>query len=376
MLIGIDGNEANVKKRVGSNVFAFKILESIYEIFLKERKNKYLIYVKDKPLLDLPKEKKGWEYKVFGPKKFWTRLALPFRLFSQKEKIDVFFTPGHYSPLFCPCPLVITILDTSYLTFPDYFKKEDLYQLKKWTAESVRKAKKIITISENSKRDIIKFYKREPKEITVVYPGYDKKRYNKSVKDQESEIKKVKRKYKVSSNYIIYVGTLQPRKNLLRLIGAFKRLKREDLQLLIVGKKGWMYEKIFEKVKKSDLEKKIVFTGFVEDRDLPYLTAGAKIFVLPSLYEGFGIPVIEAKALGVVTVVSKNSSLVEIGGKGSIFIEEPKSEGSIEKALRKGLDLNKEERNEIIRKGLKEAEKYCWRKSAGRILNVLINLKG
>ncbi|MCL5090498.1 MAG: hypothetical protein M1514_00635, partial [Patescibacteria group bacterium] len=106
MLIGIDGNEANEKNRVGVGQFAFNVIKELEKI---DNKNDYLIYLKDKPLSDFPKEKKGWRYRIFGPGKLWTQIALPIKLFTQKEKLDIFFTPSHYAPRFSPCPTVISL---------------------------------------------------------------------------------------------------------------------------------------------------------------------------------------------------------------------------------------------------------------------------
>jgi len=375
MLIGIDGNEANVNNRVGSNVYAYEVINGLYKLEKEKKENKYIVYLKSKPLADFPRQESWWRYKVVGPKKFWTRFGLPLALFTQKEKLDVFFTPGHYGPMFCPVPAFISVLDTSYLSFPGYFNKDDLHKLMAWTAGSVKKAKKVITISESSKKDIIKFYKRKAGDVVVAYPGYDRRRYNVRVKSQKTEIKNIRKKYNINTEYIIYVGTLQPRKNLTRLIEAFNGLGLGDVKLVITGRRGWMYDEIFDRVEKLGLTDKVLFTGYVEVCDLPYLVAGAKLFVLPSLYEGFGIPVVEAKALGVVTVISKNSSLIEVGGNSSIFIEKPEQIENIEGAIQKALNLNQAERNEIIGKGLEEIKKFDWEKCVEKIISSFLSGK-
>jgi len=377
MIIGIDGNEANVDKRVGSNVFAYEVIKGIYEIEkVKKDKDSFVVYLKDKAKEDFPSETKWWKYKVIGPKKMWTRVALPVSLYLG-DKCDVFFAPGHYGPRFCPCPLVISILDTSYFDFDQYYKKNDLYQLREWTKQSVERAEKIVTISKSSKKDIMKHYGKKDDEVVVCYPGYDKQKFNTRKKEQKKEIEEVKKKYKIDKDYIIYVGTLQPRKNIVKLIEAFNliKIKERELKLVVVGKRGWMYEEIFEKVKRLNLDSEVIFTGYVEDDEVGYLVAGAREYVLPSLYEGFGIPVVEAKSLGVVTVVSKNSSLEEVGGRSSIFIDDVDNVGEIEKGIEKGLNLNDKEKNEIIRLGLKEVEEYSWEKCAEKILYTLISFK-
>ena len=193
MIIGIDGNEANIKKRVGVGRYAYELLRHIYKIqnskfkiqkFDNSVKDsfgmdnvKFKIYLKDKPLADFPKEIDIWKYEVVSPKKLWTQFGLPMNLWWEKltgKAPNVFFTPSHYTPRFCPCPRVISIMDLSYLHFPEMFRKQDLYQLKNWTAYSVKKAAKILTISKASRDDIIKHYRVPEEKIVVVYPGYDK----------------------------------------------------------------------------------------------------------------------------------------------------------------------------------------------------------
>jgi len=247
MLIGIDGNEANVKNRVGSNVYAYQLLWQMYN---QNSRVKYKIYLKDKPLDDLPKETEYWQYKVLKPKFLWTQWRLPMELYLTSEKPDLFFTPGHYAPRFCPSPTVISIMDLAFLRYPEQFKKSDRYQLVNWTKYSIQKASHIFTISQFTKKEIIHFYKYPRDKITVTYPGVENIKYQGS-----------KCKYK---NYFLYIGTLQPRKNIIRLIEAFKTLNNK---LVIVGKKGWLYDDIFNKVKELGLEDKVIFTGFVDEQE-------------------------------------------------------------------------------------------------------------
>jgi glycosyltransferase involved in cell wall biosynthesis len=177
MLIGIDGNEANATRRVGVGQYAFQVLKHLEDQRPKTKDQKFYIYLKEEPLWDLPEETGWWKYKVFGPKKLWTQLALPLSLYLGKPRPDVFFTPSHYAPRFCPCPSVVSIMDLAFFKFPEYFRKRDLTQLKSWTAYSVRKAAKILTISEATKNDIIKYYKATKDKIVVTYPGYDREKF-------------------------------------------------------------------------------------------------------------------------------------------------------------------------------------------------------
>jgi len=364
LVIGIDGNEANQQNRVGVGQFAYNVIDQLEKI---DRNNSYTIYLKDKPLSDLPKERSGWKYLVFGPSKLWTQLALPFKLFTQKEKIDIFYSPSHYAPRFSPVPTIISVMDLWHHRHPEQFNKKDLYQLTKWESYSVKQASHIITISEFTKREIIKFYGLSEKKITVAYPGFE--RFN--LKDNEGVIKEIRERWKIEGDYLLYLGTLQPKKNLVRLIEAFNILNTKyKIQLLIAGKKGWLYEKIFELVKEMRLEEKVIFPGFISEEEKPYLIAGAKAFILPSFYEGFGIPVLEAMSLGVPVIASKEGSLPEAGGKAVTYCD-PYSVESMSEAIRKVLDLNEKQRDEIIKEGKRQTEKFSWQKCAQKVLEVV-----
>lgn len=377
-MIGIDGNEANVKNRVGSNVYAFQVLKNIYENREQRRENRGLrfkIFLKEGPLNDLPKKTTWWKYEVLKPKFLWTQWRLPLELCFQKEKPDVFFTPGHYAPRFCPVPLVISIMDLAFLRFPEQFKKNDLYQLINWTRYSVKKASHILTISEFTKREIIHFYNYPAKNITVTYPGIEIENLELRTKNIE-----VLRKYGIKDNYFLYIGTLQPRKNLIRLIEAFKNLITHHSSLItnlvIVGKKGWMYDEIFEKVKQLELEDKVVFTNYVSNEEKYILLKNAFAFILPSLYEGFGIPVLEAMQVGCPVIISKTSSLPEVADNAAFYINDPNSIDSIYQAMLKMVKLEDRERERLVEKGFNQVKKFSWEKCGEETLKILKKIGG
>src|SRR3990167_7427 len=367
MIIGLDGNEANAEKRVGSGKYAFELLKQ----FSKVQEHDFLIYFKKKPLPDLPKESRNFKYAVFGPKKMWTQFALPIKL-TFSSKLDVFFSLGHYGPRFSKIPFVITVHDLSYLHFPDLFKKEDLYQLTNWTKYSIEKSSHVIAVSETTKDDIIKNYGVNPSKISAVYEGFDENRFKLQLKEK---IAKIKKRYKIRGDYLIFIGTLQPRKNIERLIEAFHKLVRNskfeirNYKLIIVGRRGWLYDSILEKVKKINIEDKVTFTGYVSDSDLPALVSGADVYVLPSLWEGFGIPVIEAQACGTPAVVSNTSSLPEVVGN-SAFLVDPENVNSIANGIKKVL-TNEELRRDLIKRGYANVKRFSWQKCAEATLDTL-----
>ncbi len=388
MIIGIDGNEANVEKRVGISEYAFELLRQFKKT--QSYNLKFQIYLKDQPREELPEEGKEWRYRVIGPKKLWTQVGLPFDLFFHQPRPQVFFSPTHYAPRFSPIPVVISIMDLSYIHFPQMFKKSDLYQLKNWTSYSVKKAKKVLTISRASKNDIIKEYGIEPGRVVVTYPGMKMKTpafAKASAGKQNSNMDKLRKKYGISGEYILFVGTLQPRKNIVRLIEAFSKINlhprgvasqhpgggRMDSPgvdyLVVVGKKGWLYEEILAAPKKFGVENRVKFLDFVPEDDLPVFYKNALCFVLPSLYEGFGLPILEAMANGCPVVTSNVSSLPEAGGDAALYVN-PEDVDDITQKIKLVLE-NKKLREELIEKGYKQVKKFSWEKTAIETLKVL-----
>lgn len=377
MIIGIDGNEANVKNRVGSGEYSFELLKQFEKI--KAKSLKFKIYLKEKPGEDLPKTRAGWEYGIIGPRFLWTQVGLPLALLSDKARLDVFFSPSHYAPRFAfNIPVVISVMDIAYLHYPDMFKKKDFYQLKSWTNYSVRMAKKVITISKSSKNDIIEHYRIPEEKVVVVYPGIKSGilsgfETNAKFKMQNSNL--LKEKYNIDGDYVLFVGTIQPRKNIARLIGAFGELLKENnfknrkLSLVIVGKKGWLYEEIFAAPAKFGLEDKVKFLDFVEASDLPALYGNALCFIMPSLYEGFGLPVLEAMRYGCPVAASNVSSLPEAGGDAALYFDPYNYRDIAEKM--KILIRDEDIRQNLIKKGFAQIKKFSWEKAAVETLEVL-----
>ena len=377
MIIGIDGNEANVEKRVGISEYAFKLLKQFERFKIYDLR--FMIYLKDRPLGDLPKERRGWEYRVIGPNKLWTQIGLPLDLYFHKPRPDVFFTPTHYAPRFSPVPTAISIMDLSYVHYPQLFRKGDLYQLQNWTSYSAQKARKIFTISKASKDDIIKIYGVPKDKIVITYPGIKFKTQMSKLKTTVQNSKLLER-YGIEREYVLFVGTLQPRKNIVRLIEAFSRVCHpersegsRDISLIIVGKKGWLYEEILEAPRKFGIENRIKFLDFVPNDDLPALYQNALCFVLPSLYEGFGLPVLEAMKNGCPVITSNVSSLPEAGGDAALYID-PLNVSDITAKIKMVLEDDKL-RKEMIEKGKKQVSKFSWEKTAKETLKALESIK-
>jgi glycosyltransferase involved in cell wall biosynthesis len=363
MIIGIDGNEANVEEQVGVSVYTLSLLRHFSEVADKE--TQFKIFLKHRPLSVLPKETAYFTYEVVAGPLFWSQFFLPVRLFSKKD-IDVFFSPAHYAPRFCPVPLVVTIHDLSYFYYPEEFLKKDLYKLKNWTARSIVQAKQLIAVSKNTKKDILKHYQIPENKVTVIYNGFEKK----IVKEDDS----VLHEYNISKEkYILYVGTLQPRKNIRVLLDSFDQLikKGEDFKLVIAGKKGWLYDEIYQQAQNLDAKNRIIFTGYVPDEKLVSLYKNAFCYVLPSLYEGFGIPVLEAMSYSCPVIASYSSSLPEIGGDACEYFDPNDASNLTDRFME--LIQGGQHRKDLIKKGKEQVKNFSWKTSASATLRVLQN---
>jgi len=367
MLIGIDGNEANIQEKVGVNVWAFEVLKQLKATSDKRQatsQTKFQIYLTKFPLPDFPKESERWKYRVIGPGKFWTRWRLPLDLYFHRPRPDVFLSLSHYAPKWAPCPRVVCVMDLSFLKFGEAFKPAVRWQLVNWTRESVRKAAQVITISEFDKREIVKHYGYPEEKIKVVYPGVSEMFRIFKGRTLDSQGPTLRNK-----KYLLFVGTRQAKKNLGRLIEAFGRVREKfpDIELVIAGKIWPQFAGMKDQIHPSGVR----YLGFVPEADLPGLMAGAEGLIIPSLYEGFGIPATEAMSVGTPVLASNVTSLPEIvGGAGILF--DPYDVKSIAAAIERLLCLKPMDRQRLIEKGKIQAKMFDWNKSAENIIRTLL----
>lgn len=372
MHIGIDGYEANVGRRLGIGRFSFELIDALAREVGKRTLGELecTVFLPSPPASDFPNTQSYWKYVVAGPRKLWTYIGLPIAIATSSSKVDVIFSPTHYVPRFISTPRVMAIMDLSYMYYPELFKPKDLYQLVHWTEYSVKKSKHIITISEASKHAIMKTYHVPDSRVSVVYPGLTKPTTMVAFQD-------IEKKYHISKNYILSVGTIQPRKNYVKLIEAFgiflqkNKQKFRDVQLVIVGKKGWLYDEILETPKKLGLTESVKFLDFVPDEELPSLYSHALCFALPSLYEGFGLPVLEAMSYKCPVVVSNVSSLPEIAGKAAVYVD-PEDVASIATGLLTAVrQRNLMQGKYRIKAGIARAQEFTWENAARQTLAIL-----
>jgi glycosyltransferase involved in cell wall biosynthesis len=378
MIIGIDGNEANIESRVGVNQYGCELLKALHKLNLKKNVgNKVIVYLKNRPIKELPQETNYWRYVVIPPAKAWVLTKLTPYIYKTKDRPDVFFSLSHYLPPLLPIPSVCSIMDLGYLEFSEQFEKRVFWQLKYWTAISLFVSNKVISISESTKKDIVRHYKYARDKVYVIHLAYDRHRFNKRVNNKD--VRRVKRKYSIVNDYILFLGTLKPNKNVEGLLQAYKYVlddylkDKKEYDLVIAGKKGWLYESVFENVRQLGLEKKVIFTDFVKESHKPALLKGAKMLVSPSYWEGFGLHILESMACGTPVVVSYAGSIPEIVESAGIYVNQ-ENPRSIAKGIVKVLDMSSKEYTKLVDRGYKQVRKFSWEKTAKNVLKVLESL--
>ena len=261
---------------------------------------------------------------------------------------------------------VVTVHDLTRKIFPEFHSTTGNFVNKITLKSNFKKADKIIADSNNTKKDLIQHFQIKPQKITVIYGAANKN--FKPIKNRKI-LNKVEKKYYLPQQFILYVGTLEPRKNIVRLLKAYASVSEKiKINLVIAGKKGWKYTEIFETYHKLKLNDKVIFTGYLERQDLPAIYNLAKLFVYPSLYEGFGLPPLEAMACGCPVITSNTSSLPEVVGSAGIMIN-PYSVDGLTNTIKQIL-INKDLRKILTKKGLKQAKKFSWEKAARETLKV------
>jgi glycosyltransferase involved in cell wall biosynthesis len=287
----------------------------------------------------------------------------------RRERPDVFHTPHYVLPLLTPCPSVVTIHDCIHLMFPQYLPNRMAYayaRLFLWTA--AHRSSRVLTVSATSKRDILRFFSVPDDKVAVIYNAIDDRFGQPPAAD---DVMRVRERYQLNDEFVLYAGNIKPHKNVERLIEAFHQLRRdrfEHLKLLIIGDEITKYATLRRAVHRHKLHKHVRFLGFVPDSTLAVLYRLAAVFVFPSLYEGFGLPPLEALASGTPVVTSNVSSLPEIMADAAILID-PYNPAAIADGMRRVL-TNPVLRTHLVTRGLTRARDFSWASSVTQIRRI------
>jgi glycosyltransferase involved in cell wall biosynthesis len=371
LTIGIDASRALTAQRTGTEHYSASLLSALAEL-PEAAERPVTLYVnspntqsaKRDLQFDIPA---AWRIRAIPFPRLWTHLRLSAEMMTRPP--GVLFVPSHVVPLWHPRRTVVTVHDLGYLYYPQAHARFSRLYLNVSTWFSARTARRVIAISEATKRDLIKHYRVKPSKIRVIYHGRDP--IFTPVSDERT-ISETATKYGVSRSYCVHVGTLQPRKNLGLLVEAWDLLRaRMDSppQLLLAGKRGWLYDSLLESVKEKNLGDLIKFSDYVERDDLPALYSGALALTFPSLYEGFGLPPLEAMSCGTPVIATNATSIPEVVGDAGVLLDPwdaPLWADTIQR-----LSSNEGERRELSRKGLERAAQFTWERCARETFSVL-----
>ncbi|GKX67815.1 glycosyltransferase family 4 protein [Inconstantimicrobium mannanitabidum] len=326
-------------------------------------------------LLDSEEEKKRIDAKniknvktiMFKYKNPIKRYGYEMAKIVKSYSIDVLHTQ-YYSPIIKNCKLVVTIHDVSFIHYPECFNTMELIRNRLWIRNAAKRADSILTVSEYSKQDIVKQFGVNDNKVHVTYlapSGIFREL-------EDKDVEQAKEKFKIDAPYILAVGNLQPRKNLVTLINSYVKIKSSDInfkhKLVIVGKKAWKYDAIFSTLNSHNLSDDIILTDYVSEEDLVRLYNGADVFIYPSIFEGFGLPVIEAMACGTPVITSNTTSLPEVVDDAAILIDPYNQEEIVSKI--EALCMDNQLKNELRGKGLKRAKLFSWETTAKKVMDV------
>ena len=372
MHIAIDAHSVGARL-AGNESYASNLIEALAQI---DSVNQYTLFVTRRQAIDRFRGRwPNFSVTQTLPHTPLVRIPLTLGVALRHKPVDVLHVQFTAPPL-APCPLVVSIHDLSFEHLPETFKRRSRIQLRFTVRSSARRAARILSLSESGRQDIIETYGISPDLVTMIplaAPAHF------APVTDERELQRVRHTYGIEGDYILSVGSIQPRKNLTRLVRAFSSLRLERTgvklpRLVLVGKKGWLYDETLRLIEESGLGKDILLTGYVSEADLPALYSGAICFVYASYFEGFGLPPLEAMKCGTPVIVGNKTSLPEVVGDAGLLVN-PFEESEIAAALALLLD-NPDLRDRLRVKGLKRAGEFSWQDTARRTLEVYKQVAG
>jgi glycosyltransferase involved in cell wall biosynthesis len=361
MIIGIEAAHANKVHRTGVENVCFELVQNLKDIIPS---GVDVVLYSNTPLNAELKDCPGdWCVKILAwPfKKLWSQIRLSFELL--KNPPDIFIAPGQLIPFFTPKNTVVIVHDSAFMAYPEVYNFWGRQYLKWMNKRIVSRASLIITPSQFSKDELIKYYQADASKIAVAPLGYDNHFFRLLTDIEKERTPEVLKKYNITKPFLLAINRLERKKNTKRIVEAYDILKKDfEVQLVLVGQPGVGYDEIKSTIEQSVYKTDILELGWVEQADLPYLLASARLFFVPSLYEGFGIPLLQAVACGCPVVASNVTSLPEVGGGAVVYVN-PENSVDIARGGREILS-NEHRRAELVEKGLNLAQKFSWNKFA------------
>jgi len=363
-LIGIDASRSVSRVQTGTEGYSYSLIRALLPLLADEQRVR--LYFREPPDAEAFA---GAELRVIPFPRLWTHLRLSWEML--RHPPDLLFVPAHVLPPFHPRRSVVTVHDLGYRAFPEAHPRGQRAYLDASTRWNVHAAAHVLADSEATRTDIVRAYGVPEEKITVVYPGYDRTLH--PVADPEA-LAAVQARYGIPGPYILTLGRIQPRKNLVRLLEAFARLLPEhpELTLVLAGPGGWLSEPIVARVHELSLDARVRFPGYVAEEDKAALLSGASLFAFPSLYEGFGFPVLEAQACGVPVLASTTSSLPEVVGEGGLLVD-PLDVTAIAVGMARLL-RDADLRNALVARGTENLARFSWEQAARTVAAVITGL--
>jgi glycosyltransferase involved in cell wall biosynthesis len=364
--IAIDAHSVGAKLG-GNESYAVNLIEALAQI---DDVNDYIVYVTtDEAFVRFHQRWPNFKVHLTRPHTPLIRIPLTLSAELRRHPVDVLHVQ-FTSPPFCPCPVVVSVHDLSFEHLPHTFNRRSRTQLRLTVRHSVKKAARVLALSEHARHDIIETYGVNPARITAI--PLASPTHFRPVRDN-SELQRVRHIYGIEGAYILSVGSIQPRKNLARLVKAYALLRRRNAidkqtKLVLVGKYAWLYDETLRALDDSGVKDSVILTGYVPEADLPALYSGALGFVYPSIFEGFGLPPLEAMKCGAPVIVGNTTSLPEVVGDAGITVD-PLDVEAIANAIAR-LHNDSGLREELSVKGQERAQLFDWRETARRTLSV------
>lgn len=364
MLVGIDASRAIADQPTGTETYSRRLVQALLE---GQSPHRFRLYFRDAPP---PGLFRGGEPRIMPFPRLWTHLRLSWEMAQRPP--DALFVPAHVLPLIHPCPSLVTIHDLGYLYFPQSHPWQQRLYLDLSTRWNAHSATHLLADSQATRADLVAHYGAPSDKITVAYPGIDESLGPVHAVDA---IQAAKARHDISREYFLYLGTLQPRKNLIRLVEAFAEFAAHPspsaIQLVLAGRRGWLYDDLFRQVRRLGLDERVRFPGYVAEEDKAALLSGAVALLFPSLYEGFGMPVLEAQACGCPVVTSATSSLPEVAGDGALLVD-PQDTAAIANAMLR-IATEPELRSALIERGFANVGRFSWENCADTVLRAIEN---